>query len=141
MPSSNPAFSRGFPAAGSQSGGWGAGPQQTYGGVPTQHDPYSAPSPYAATGRAYMTMDDVVAKTGISLVHPTRRVQRQVGPASSRCPGTTRTGVPPAGPTVGSQLCPRSGSNRHWNPFKGPASADWATGASGSPGRRTLAPR
>ena len=27
-------------------------------------------------------------------------------------------------------LCPRSGSNRHWDPFKGPASADWATGAS-----------
>ena len=68
MPSSNPAFSRGFPAAGSQSGGWGAGPQQTYGGVPTQYDPYSAPSPYAATGRAYMTMDDVVTKTGLTFV-------------------------------------------------------------------------
>ena len=68
MPSSNPAFSRGFPAAGSQSGGWGAGPQQTYGGAPTQYDPYSAPSPYAATGRVYMTMDDVVAKTGISFL-------------------------------------------------------------------------
>ena len=26
-------------------------------------------------------------------------------------------------------LCPRSGSNRHWDPFKGPASANWATGA------------
>ena len=69
MPSNNPVFSRGFPAAGnSQYGGWGAGPQQTYGGAPSQYDPYSAPSPYAATGRAYMTMDDVVAKTGISFL-------------------------------------------------------------------------
>src|SRR4051794_24441531 len=69
MPSRNPAFSRGFPAAGtSLSGGWGAGPQPTYGGAPSQYDPYSAPSPYAATGRAYMTMDDVVAKTGISFL-------------------------------------------------------------------------
>jgi len=69
MPSSNPAFSRGFPAAGNgQYGGWGAGPQQTYGGAPTQYDPYSAPSPYAATGRAYMTMDDVVTKTGITFL-------------------------------------------------------------------------
>jgi uncharacterized YccA/Bax inhibitor family protein len=69
MPSSNPAFSRGFPAAGNgQYASWGSGPQQTYGGAPTQHDPYSAPSPYAATGRAYMTMDDVVAKTGISFL-------------------------------------------------------------------------
>jgi uncharacterized YccA/Bax inhibitor family protein len=69
MPSSNPAFSRGFPgAAQSQSGGWGAGPQQTYGGAPSRYDPYSAPSPYAATGRAYMTMDDVVTKTGITFV-------------------------------------------------------------------------
>ena len=25
--------------------------------------------------------------------------------------------------------CPRWGSNPHWDPFKGPASADWATGA------------
>jgi uncharacterized YccA/Bax inhibitor family protein len=69
MPSSNPAFSRGFPgAAQSQSGGWGSGPQQTYGGAPSQYDPYSAPSPYAATGRAYMTMDDVVTKTGLTFV-------------------------------------------------------------------------
>jgi uncharacterized YccA/Bax inhibitor family protein len=69
MPSNNPVFSRGFPAAGnSQYGGWGAGPQQTYGGAPTQYDPYSAPSPYAATGRAYMTMDDVVTKTGLTFV-------------------------------------------------------------------------
>ncbi|MGY2081419.1 Bax inhibitor-1/YccA family protein [Modestobacter sp. SYSU DS0657] len=68
MPSSNPAF-RGFPAAGTgPNAGWGAGPQQTYGGAPTQHDPYSAPSPYTATGRAYMTMDDVVTKTGLSFL-------------------------------------------------------------------------
>jgi uncharacterized YccA/Bax inhibitor family protein len=69
MPSSNPAFSRGFPAAGNgQHAGWGSGPQQTYGGAPTQYDPYAAPSPYAATGRAYMTMDDVVTKTGVTFL-------------------------------------------------------------------------
>ncbi len=69
MPSSNPAFSRGFPAAGNgQYAGWGAAPQQTYGGAPTQYDPYAAPSPYAATGRAYMTMDDVVTKTGLTFL-------------------------------------------------------------------------
>ena len=69
MPSSNPAFSRGFPAAGpGQYASWGQGPQQTYGGAPTQYDPYAAPSPYAATGRAYMTMDDVVTKTGVTFL-------------------------------------------------------------------------
>jgi uncharacterized YccA/Bax inhibitor family protein len=69
MPSSNPAFSRGFPAAGpGQSASWGPGPQQTYGGAPSQYDPYAAPSPYAATGRAYMTMDDVVTKTGVTFL-------------------------------------------------------------------------
>jgi uncharacterized YccA/Bax inhibitor family protein len=69
MPSSNPAFSRGFPAAGNgQYASWGAGPQQTYGGAPTQHDPYAAPSPYAATGTTYLTMDDVVTKTGLSFL-------------------------------------------------------------------------
>ena len=69
MPSSNPAFSRGFPAAGTgQNGGWGAGPQQTYGGAPTQYDPYAAPSPYAARGTAYMTMDDVVRATGVTFL-------------------------------------------------------------------------
>jgi uncharacterized YccA/Bax inhibitor family protein len=70
MPSSNPAFSRGFPAAGNgQSAGWGAGPQ-TLGGAPTQYDPYGKPvqSPYAATDRAYMTMDDVVTKTGVTFL-------------------------------------------------------------------------
>jgi uncharacterized YccA/Bax inhibitor family protein len=69
MPSSNPAFSRGFPAAGNgQYASWGSAPQQTYGGAPTQYDPYAAPSPYAATGRAYMTMDDVVTKTGVTFL-------------------------------------------------------------------------
>jgi uncharacterized YccA/Bax inhibitor family protein len=67
MPSSNPAFGRGFPGARpGQSAGWGAGPQQTYGGAPTQYDPYAAPSPYAARGTAYMTMDDVVRKTAVT---------------------------------------------------------------------------
>ncbi len=69
MPSSNPAFSRGFggAASGQQSAGWGAQPQPQY-GAPTQYDPYAAPSPYAATTTRYLTMDDVVAKTGISFL-------------------------------------------------------------------------
>jgi uncharacterized YccA/Bax inhibitor family protein len=73
MPSSNPAFSRfGGAGNGQQSAGWGNQPQQ-YGapgqyGAPTQHDPYAAPSPYAATSTRYLTMDDVVAKTGISFL-------------------------------------------------------------------------
>jgi uncharacterized YccA/Bax inhibitor family protein len=73
MPSSNPAFSRfGGAGNGQQNLGWGAQPQQ-YGapgqyGAPTQYDPYAAPSPYAATTTRYMTMDDVVAKTGISFL-------------------------------------------------------------------------
>jgi uncharacterized YccA/Bax inhibitor family protein len=48
----------------------GAGPQQTMGGAPTQYDPYGQPAqaPYAATGRQYMTMDDVVTKTGITFL-------------------------------------------------------------------------
>jgi uncharacterized YccA/Bax inhibitor family protein len=78
MPSNNPAFSRGFPAAGNgQYAGWGsptqgAGPQQTYGGAPGQYDPYAAPytapSPYAARTTTYLTMDDVVTKTGITFL-------------------------------------------------------------------------
>jgi uncharacterized YccA/Bax inhibitor family protein len=66
MPSSNPAF-RGLGGAGNgqQYAGWGAQPQPQY-GAPAPHDPYAAPSPYAATTTRYLTMDDVVAKTGIS---------------------------------------------------------------------------
>jgi uncharacterized YccA/Bax inhibitor family protein len=73
MPSSNPAFSRfGNAGNGQQNLGWGAQPQP-YGapgqyGAPTQYDPYAAPSPYAATTTRYMTMDDVVTKTGISFL-------------------------------------------------------------------------
>jgi uncharacterized YccA/Bax inhibitor family protein len=67
MPSSNPAFNRlGAAGGGQQYAGWGT-PQQQY-GAPTQHDPYAAPSPYAATTTRYMTMDDVVTKTGLSLL-------------------------------------------------------------------------
>jgi uncharacterized YccA/Bax inhibitor family protein len=68
MPSSNPAFSR-FGADGNgrqQPAPWGPAPQQY--GAPTQYDPYSAPSPYAATAARYMTMDDVVTKTGITFL-------------------------------------------------------------------------
>jgi uncharacterized YccA/Bax inhibitor family protein len=73
MPSSNPAFSRfGGAGNGQQYAGWGNQPQQ-YGapgqyGAPAQHDPYAAPSPYAATTTRYLTMDDVVAKTGITFL-------------------------------------------------------------------------
>jgi uncharacterized YccA/Bax inhibitor family protein len=67
MPSSNPAF-RGLGEAGNgqQYATWGQ-PQQQY-GAPTQHDPYAAPSPYSATTTRYLTMDDVVAKTGITFL-------------------------------------------------------------------------
>lgn len=73
MPSSNPAFSRfGGAGNGRQAAPWGP-PAQQYGapgqyGAPTQYDPYAAPSPYAATTTRYMTMDDVVTKTGISFL-------------------------------------------------------------------------
>ena len=69
MPSSNPAFGRGFQTAtrGGQPGGWGPAPQQQY-GAPTQYDPYAAPSPYTRSTTRYMTMDDVVTKTGITFV-------------------------------------------------------------------------
>jgi len=67
MPSSNPVFGRGFAsAANGRTAGWGAPPQQ--------YDPYAAPSPYAAQSpyappaTRYMTMDDVVTKTGISFL-------------------------------------------------------------------------
>src|SRR5215218_6824538 len=68
MPSSNPAF-RGLGGAGNgqQYAGWGAQPQSQY-GAPAQYDPYAAPSPYAATTTRYLTMDDVVTKTGISFL-------------------------------------------------------------------------
>lgn len=73
MPSSNPAFSRfGGAGNGQQNAGWGNQPQQ-YGapgqyGAPTQQDPYAAPSPYSATTTQYLTMDDVVSKTGITFL-------------------------------------------------------------------------
>jgi uncharacterized YccA/Bax inhibitor family protein len=72
MPSSNPAFGRGFARAVSGQGSgqgyatWGSGPQ-TY-GAPATTDPYAAPSPYAPSTTRYMTMDDVVTKTGISFL-------------------------------------------------------------------------
>ena len=67
MPSNNPVFGRGFAnaASGRPSAGWGAAPQQ--------YDPYAAPSPYAQSPYApsttrYMTMDDVVTKTGLTFI-------------------------------------------------------------------------
>lgn len=83
MPSHNPVFGRGFANTGAgpgqQYGQWGGAPQYgapQYGapqyGAPTQ-DPYAAPSPYARSPYAppatrYMTMDDVVQKTGLSFL-------------------------------------------------------------------------
>ncbi len=68
MPSSNPAFKGLGGAGGPQYAGWGAQPQPQY-GAPAPHDPYAKPaSPYAATTTQYMTMDDVVTKTGITFL-------------------------------------------------------------------------
>ncbi|RBY75109.1 hypothetical protein DQ238_20350 [Geodermatophilus sp. TF02-6] len=83
MPSHNPVFGRGFANAGAGNGQqrtpWGGAPQYGYGGPQygapqygTQ-DPYAAPSPYAQSPYAptttrYMTMDDVVQKTGLSFL-------------------------------------------------------------------------
>src|ERR687890_2766527 len=77
MPSSNPVFARGLsntgPGHGQRSPRGGApqygAPQYGYG---TQ-DPYAAPSPYAQSPYAppttrYMTMDDVVQKTGLAFL-------------------------------------------------------------------------
>jgi uncharacterized YccA/Bax inhibitor family protein len=65
MPSSNPAFGRGFQSA-TRSGQFGAaGP--TY-APPAPHDPYAAPSPYARSTTRYLTMDDVVTKTGLTFL-------------------------------------------------------------------------
>jgi len=73
MPSNNPAFSRFGPDGNGrqQPAPWATQATQ-YGapgqyGAPTQADPYSAPSPYAPTTR-YMTMDDVVTKTGLTFI-------------------------------------------------------------------------
>ncbi|TFV54026.1 hypothetical protein E4P41_20090 [Geodermatophilus sp. DF01-2] len=88
MPSHNPVFGRGLSNAGAgngrQSAPWGGAPQYgapQYGapqyGAPQYgqgtQDPYAAPSPYAQSPYAppttrYMTMDDVVQKTGLSFL-------------------------------------------------------------------------
>ena len=65
MPSNNPVFGRGFGNA--QQASWGTAPAQQY-GAPAYTDPYAAPSPYAATTTRYMTMDDVVTKTGLTFL-------------------------------------------------------------------------
>jgi uncharacterized YccA/Bax inhibitor family protein len=71
MPSHNPAFGRGFANATNgaaaqqqQYGNWGA--PQPYGAPPQAQ--YGAPAPYARTTTRYMTMDDVVQKTGLSFL-------------------------------------------------------------------------
>jgi uncharacterized YccA/Bax inhibitor family protein len=96
MPSSNPAFGRGFARAvngqgyGQGTAGWGAAPQ-TY-GPPTQAEPYAspyaAPPPYARSTVRYMTMDDVVTKTGISFL-----VTVLAAAATWALPGTTGLGL------------------------------------------------
>jgi uncharacterized YccA/Bax inhibitor family protein len=65
MPSSNPAFGRGFLSA-TRSGQFGAA-GSTY-APPAPHDPYAAPSSYARSTTRYMTMDDVVTKTGLTFL-------------------------------------------------------------------------
>jgi len=65
MPSSNPAFGRGFQSA-TRSGQFGAA-GSTY-APPAPHDPYAAPSPYARSTTRYLTMDDVVTKTGLTFL-------------------------------------------------------------------------
>jgi uncharacterized YccA/Bax inhibitor family protein len=95
MPSSNPAFGRGFARAVNGQGygqgpgpaaGWGATPQAY--GAPTQADPYAspytAPPPYTRSTTRYMTMDDVVTKTGISFL-----VTVAAAAATWALPGTT----------------------------------------------------
>src|SRR4051812_790304 len=68
MPSNNPAFSRFGPdASGRQQPAPWATQASPY-GAPTQADPYAAPSPYAATTTRYLTMDDVVTKTGLTFL-------------------------------------------------------------------------
>jgi uncharacterized YccA/Bax inhibitor family protein len=65
MPSSNPAFGRGFQSA-TRSGQFGAA-GSTY-APPAPYDPYAAPSPYARSTTRYLTMDDVVTKTGLTFL-------------------------------------------------------------------------
>src|SRR3954470_8946326 len=87
MPSSNPAFSRfGNAGSGQQYAGWGNAPQQY--GAPTQHDPYAAPSPYARSTTRYMTMDDVVTKTGLAFL-----VTVLTATATWALPGTAAWGL------------------------------------------------
>jgi uncharacterized YccA/Bax inhibitor family protein len=87
MPSSNPAFSRfGNAGSGQQYAGWGNAPQQY--GAPTQHDPYAAPSPYAPSTTRYMTMDDVVTKTGVTFL-----VTVLAAAATWALPGTASWGL------------------------------------------------
>ena len=100
MPSSNPVFGRGFGNAGNgqQYPGWGAAPavrRADQYGAPAQHDPYAAPSPYAATTTRYMTMDDVVTKTGLSFLVTVLAAAADLGAARTgrlgpRAPGRAR---------------------------------------------------
>ncbi|WP_346621756.1 Bax inhibitor-1/YccA family protein [Blastococcus montanus] len=75
MASRNPAFSRGFGNAGpgQQQAAWGNtsqyGAPTQYGAPAPQQDAYTAPSPYGTTeDTRYMTMDDVVTKTGLTFL-------------------------------------------------------------------------
>ena len=70
------------------------------------------------------------------MVTPRRTVVARTSGRGTRPEGTTVGAASAAGHgrrslprrPAGRRGCPRSGSNRHWDPFKGPASADWATG-------------
>ena len=93
MPSSNPAFGRASAAPATASSTPAGAPQ--YGapqyGAPAPHDPYAAPSPYAATTTRYMTMDDVVTKTGLSFLVTVARGRRWSGRCPVRPPGAWRS--------------------------------------------------
>jgi uncharacterized YccA/Bax inhibitor family protein len=85
MPSSNPAFGRSFESA-TRSGQFG-GAGSTY-APPAQTDPYAAPSPYARSTTRYMTMDDVVTKTGLTFL-----VTVLAAAGTWALPGTTGWGL------------------------------------------------
>ena len=94
MPSSNPAFSRSAVSGTAQQAAAGA-----RAGAAVRRadpvDPYAAPSPYAATTTRYMTMDDVVTKTGLTFLVTVLAAAA----ASGRCPATQPLGPRAARPS------------------------------------------
>ena len=90
MPSSNPAFGRGFAGAGNgqqQYAGWGAAARSRR----TARPPSTTRTPPRRRTRRpttrYMTMDDVVTKTGLSFLVTVAGRRRHLGAARARRPG------------------------------------------------------